>query len=92
MRLHLPFPRHIRTDYIILDTAACRACWACVAACPRKVLGKAQLFSHRHAHVDHADRCAGCRRCVAACPQGAIAYSPIAGAASRARAGGGKPR
>ena len=75
MRLHLPFPRHVRTDYIQLNTAACKACWACVAACPRHVLGKAVLLSHRHAHVDRAAQCAGCRRCVAACPNGAIAYS-----------------
>lgn len=90
MRLHFPLHRHTRTDYIMLNTSACRACWACIAACPRDVLGKAQLPGHRHAHVDHADRCAGCRRCVAACPHGAIVYSPGARAASPAQACGGR--
>lgn len=72
MRLHFPLPRHTLTPYIRLVPDRCAACWQCVAVCPRGVLGKAIVFKHRHAHVDHAAACQGCRRCVRTCPHAAI--------------------
>jgi 2-oxoglutarate ferredoxin oxidoreductase subunit delta len=69
---HLPFPRHVATRYIRLSTRRCRACWACVAACPRAVLGAAILLRHRHAHVDPPRACRGCGTCATACSSGAI--------------------
>ncbi len=75
MKLHAPFPRHTRTRYIRLSPHDCQACWTCVAACPQHVLGKVEIGSHRHAHVDHADACKGCKTCVRACPHHAIEYT-----------------
>jgi len=72
MKIHFPIPRHDRTRFIRLKTSLCKACWACVEACPNSVIGKAELFSHRHAHIDYAEGCRGCSRCVRACPNGAI--------------------
>lgn len=82
MRLHFPFRRHTHTAHIRLNTAACKACWACVAACPRKVLGKVDVLGHRHARIDRAEQCAGCLRCVKACPHGAIVREPTSANAS----------
>jgi NAD-dependent dihydropyrimidine dehydrogenase PreA subunit len=64
--------RHHRTRFVEFDLHRCRACRACVEACPWQVLGMVAFFRHRHVHVDHADRCRGCRACAAACPHGAI--------------------
>ncbi len=61
-----------RTVYIGLNTQVCKACWKCVEACPEKVLGKVNLFFHKHSRVDHAEACKGCFKCVKACPHGAI--------------------
>lgn len=72
MKLHAPYPRHHQTAHIQIDLRACRACWSCIDACPRQVLGQTPLKFHKHVHVDHAGRCKGCGACVRACPQGAI--------------------
>lgn len=77
MRIHLPFPRHTQTPFIALDTAACRACWKCVEICPQGVIGSISFLSHRHAHIDHAEKCKGCKKCVNVCPQAAIRYTYV---------------
>lgn len=72
MRIHLPFPRHNKTAYVMLDTGSCQACEACVEHCPNGVMGMISFGNHRHAHVDNAKSCTGCLSCVAACSHGAI--------------------
>jgi Fe-S-cluster-containing hydrogenase component 2 len=72
MKSHRSFSRHTETRSVRLDTRRCKACWACVAACPQHVLGKINLPFHKHAHIDQAEKCKGCLRCVKACPNGAI--------------------
>lgn len=79
MKARALFPNHAKTEYIQVDTHLCRACWACVEACPRQVLGKIDLKFHHHVHVDHADACKGCLACVRACPQEAIMSQPKRG-------------
>jgi NAD-dependent dihydropyrimidine dehydrogenase PreA subunit len=65
--------RHLQTDYIALNRAACEACGLCVENCKRHVLGIVSIFRlHRHAHVDQAGLCSGCQSCVRVCPNGAI--------------------
>ena len=72
MKIHPPFPRHVDTSYIHLNTSLCKACWACVNVCPQGVLGKVDINFHKHAHIDYAENCIGCLRCVKACPNQAI--------------------
>lgn len=72
MKPRWPFSHSDHTRFITVDTRACEACWACVAACPRKVLGKVTFLWHRHVRIDDPDACGGCRRCVKACGHGAI--------------------
>ena len=73
---HLPLhpPGHLETKYIRLDARKCKACWQCVQSCPNHALGKAILFRHRHAHVDHAEDCKGCKKCIRVCDSNAISY------------------
>lgn len=75
MGLHNIFARHVATRYIRLNNRRCRACWKCIEVCRNKVIGKVEVFHHRHAHVDNSGSCKGCGACVRACPQGAILSS-----------------
>lgn len=61
------------TPYISLDRHRCRGCKACVAACPKEVLGMIDLPFHRHAIITHPERCIGCKKCVQTCPEHALA-------------------
>ncbi|APV44496.1 2-oxoglutarate ferredoxin oxidoreductase subunit delta [Dehalogenimonas formicexedens] len=61
-----------RTVYIELDTQLCKACWDCVEACPEHVIGKVNVFFHKHSRIDNSENCKGCFKCVKACPHGAI--------------------
>jgi ferredoxin len=70
----------------VIDPARCRACGACVTACP---LGALALDGERLQLV-RPDRCDYCGRCEAACPHGAITCPyeiVLAPAVSRPRAG-----
>ncbi len=68
----MTFHRYTETLYIRLDTSRCKACWDCVEACPRDVIGKIDLRFHRHARIDRADNCKGCLLCLNACSYQAI--------------------
>jgi 2-oxoglutarate ferredoxin oxidoreductase subunit delta len=57
-----------------MDTRRCEACWDCVEACPKQVLGKIDVIWHRHAIIRNAEACNGCKKCVRACESGAIEY------------------
>jgi NAD-dependent dihydropyrimidine dehydrogenase PreA subunit len=74
MKLHLPFPRQTKTKYIEINTHLCQACWRCIEVCPHHVLGKVELFGHRHVRIDDVQACKGCKACVRDCPHGAIQY------------------
>ena len=60
------------TDFIVLDSHVCDACWACVEACPNEVLGRLSVLFHKHAKIVSADACTGCLKCVRACETGAL--------------------
>ncbi len=64
--------RHTFTRFILFDPHYCQACWTCVETCPNHVIGKVNLFFHKHAHIDHPEACQGCLRCIKACPNQAI--------------------
>jgi len=67
---------HAQTSFIELDSRRCQACWACLEACPKNVLGKIDFFFHRHVKIKHAELCIGCMACVRACPHGALCAKP----------------
>ena len=64
--------RHTHTDFIVIDTHRCQACWACVGNCPKQVINKVQILGHKHAHIRAKENCCGCLKCVRVCPQAAI--------------------
>ena len=60
------------TAYVLLDRSRCEACWRCLEACPRLVLGKVDFLGHRHAKVRDGEVCTGCGSCVKLCASGAL--------------------
>ncbi len=72
MKTHLSLRRRSQTPTIQLNTHLCKACWACLDACPRQVLGKIDLPFHKHARIARPEACKGCKLCVKACPNRAI--------------------
>lgn len=71
-RSHRRGSRRNTTAYIAINTKLCKACWKCVDACPKGVMGKMDFFFHRHARIVNPGDCIGCRACEKACPEGAI--------------------
>lgn len=69
--MHRPGRQHA-TAYIVVNSRLCQACWKCVEACPRDVIGKTNFIFHKHARIVNPGCCTGCRACVKACPEGAI--------------------
>jgi NAD-dependent dihydropyrimidine dehydrogenase PreA subunit len=71
-RLHLPHQHVAVTDHVALDRRLCAACFLCVEACSRGVLGKVEMGPHRHAVIRDPGACAGCLKCVRVCEAGAL--------------------
>lgn len=63
---------HKHTAFVQLDTRNCNACWACLAACPNKVIGRVNLPWHKHALLLETTKCTGCKKCVKACKHNAL--------------------
>jgi 2-oxoglutarate ferredoxin oxidoreductase subunit delta len=73
IRSLLPPHKHsVATAHVTLDRRRCEACWECIDACPREVLGSVSIGRHRHAVVRRPEECAGCMACVKACETGAL--------------------
>ncbi len=64
--------RRNTTAYIAINTRLCGACWKCINACPKGVIGKAGFIFHKHARIINPGACTGCLACAKACPEGAI--------------------
>lgn len=64
--------RIVRTNFIEFNSGKCEACWECITACSSGVLGKINLFFHKHAHIINGDACKGCLKCVKICAHGAL--------------------
>ncbi len=60
----------IRTPYIGIDPRRCEACWRCIDACPKQVIGKVGFLWHKHIVIQKGDACSGCTKCIQACPYG----------------------
>lgn len=67
--------RNRNTKYISIDTGKCKACWDCIDECENDVLGKVNLWFHKHVVFKNPEQCIGCRRCVRKCPNGV--FEPI---------------
>lgn len=63
--------RPVKVTKFLMATSShdCIACWRCVKACPRGVLGTVRFLWHRHVRVSNPEDCIGCGKCVAVCPQ-----------------------
>jgi 2-oxoglutarate ferredoxin oxidoreductase subunit delta len=59
-------------DFIIINTHLCKACWKCVQACEKNVIGKVDFFFHKHSIVRNSEYCVGCRKCMKVCSENAI--------------------
>jgi len=61
---------------IVVDTARCKGCSLCVAACPSKVIElspkKVNAAGYPFAVAVRADDCIGCASCGIVCPDGCI--------------------
>jgi len=62
---------HTGTQSVQLDTRKCKACWICIDACPRQVIGRINLPWHKHAIFVNSEKCSGCLTCLKKCPHGA---------------------
>lgn len=60
------------TRFVELDSRKCQACWSCVDACARQVIGKVSVLWHKHAVLRKGQDCVGCLKCVVACRAGAL--------------------
>lgn len=64
------FKKRMATPFIAINPHNCIACWDCISACPKQVLGKVDFLGHRHVKIVNADACIGCNKCIRTCPKG----------------------
>lgn len=62
----------IETRFVKIDTRQCAACWQCIPACSKQVIGKVQFLFHRHVVLRNTENCIDCMKCVKTCPAGAL--------------------
>lgn len=60
--------KNFQTKYVAMNPSHCVACWKCVEACPKNVIGEVGFLWHKHAAFSEADACIGCKKCVKVCP------------------------
>ena len=60
-----------QTDFVILNTGKCRACWKCLENCSG-VISCVSFLWHKHVVIANADKCTGCLQCVNVCSAGAF--------------------
>jgi 2-oxoglutarate ferredoxin oxidoreductase subunit delta len=64
--------RKFQTAFVHATGMKCKACWKCVEACPKAVIGKIDFLFHKHAVIRNPESCTGCLKCVKACKYGVI--------------------
>ncbi len=60
---------------IVLNRDRCKACYLCVDACPKKVLGadnQVNALGYYPVKADKPEECIGCAMCARVCPDIAI--------------------
>jgi len=58
------------TGYVQVNTRNCKACWKCINACPKQVIGKVGFLWHKHIAILNNEKCIGCGKCIKTCPYG----------------------
>jgi Pyruvate/2-oxoacid:ferredoxin oxidoreductase delta subunit len=56
--------RIVKTNFIEFNASKCEACWKCISVCPNEVIGKIDLFFHKHARIVKKNACKGCLKCI----------------------------
>jgi len=74
------------TKYIRADFRRCKACWDCLDECKWDVLGKVDVWFHKHVVIKNAEDCRGCQKCIAVCPN--KVFEAISEATGRAACAG----
>jgi 2-oxoglutarate ferredoxin oxidoreductase subunit delta len=64
------------TGHVWANTKLCKACWDCVGACPRQVVGRVSFLWHRHIVFIAPGNCTGCKKCVEPCRHGVFSEDP----------------
>ena len=64
------------TLFVSLDTKKCEACWECISACSKSVIGRINLPWHKHVKFVNSSECVGCMKCVKVCSANAIVKLP----------------
>jgi 2-oxoglutarate ferredoxin oxidoreductase subunit delta len=67
--------KKVYTGYVWANTYNCKACWACIDACPKQVIGKVCFLWHRHIVFKNSDNCTGCKKCIKICPHEVFIFS-----------------
>jgi len=47
------------TRFVEFDSHQCQACWSCIDACPKQVIGKVSVLWHKHAALRRAKTASG---------------------------------
>lgn len=68
--LFLKLKKRMATPFVAINPHNCIACWECIPACPKQVLGKVDFLGHRHVRIVNADACIGCNKCIRTCQHG----------------------
>lgn len=59
--------KRITTAYVAMNPSQCKACWACIEKCPKKVIDKTGFFLRKHIIFKNGNECIGCGKCIETC-------------------------
>jgi len=62
--------KKVYTGHIWANTRNCKACWDCISACSKQVIGKVSFLWHKHIVFKNSANCTGCKKCMQTCPHG----------------------
>lgn len=54
--------------FVKIYPGRCVACWKCIPACPRQIIGQVIFLWHRHIVLRNTENCIGCKKCIKTCP------------------------
>lgn len=57
------------TAHVAMAPQRCIACWKCIDACPKGIIGKSGRIWHTHVIFKDAASCTGCCTCIRTCQQ-----------------------